>query len=377
MTAGTPREAPRRARAAVLEQLGEPLAIREFDVPAAQPGEFIVAGRFGGVCGTDAHLWRGHLPIPTPLVLGHEGLGVVRELGAGVEVDARGHPLAVGDAVMWASSIACGTCVACRIHREPTLCAHRRTYGVNRPTGEGSGLNGAWAEAIQLRAGTTVVALPPRVDPLAAMSLACAGPTMVHALYERRPVRVGETVVVQGSGPVGLAAAAIAQLAGARRVIVVGGPAHRLDLAAAQGIGDDHVNIVESDDPEAALETVRELTGGHGADLVIECTGVPDAIGQGLRLARRGGSYLVVGQYTDAGNTSINPHHIVHRQLDVIGSWAFTGAHLVQYVDLLPALTARFDLRSLVTTFPLEAATAALDAVTTGTVLKAVLTTGP
>ena len=67
----------------VLERFGEPLAIREFDVPAAGPGELVVGGRYGGICGTDVHLWRGHLPIPVPLVLGHEGLGVVREIGAG------------------------------------------------------------------------------------------------------------------------------------------------------------------------------------------------------------------------------------------------------------------------------------------------------
>jgi threonine dehydrogenase-like Zn-dependent dehydrogenase len=365
----------RRARAVVLERFGAPLAIREFDVPVAGPGELVVAGRFGGVCGTDLHLRLGHLPVPVPLVLGHEGLGVVRDTGEGGTVDAEGRPLAVGDEVMWASSIACGTCVPCRIHREPTLCDNRRTYGVNRPTSDGSGLNGAWAEAIHLRAGTTVVKLPPGTDRRAAMSLACAGPTMIHALYERRPVRLGEVVVVQGSGPVGLAAAALAQLAGAARVVVAGGPASRLDLAAAAGIGDAHVDVVGAGDPAAALDEVRARAGGRGADLVIECTGVPAAVGQGLRLARRGGSYLVVGQYTDAGDTAINPHQIVLRQLDVVGSWAFTGAHLVEYVRLLPALTARFDLAALTTTYPLDEVGAAFEALAAGTVMKAVLAT--
>jgi threonine dehydrogenase-like Zn-dependent dehydrogenase len=359
----------------VLERFGQPLTVQEFDVPSAGPGELVVSGRFGGICGTDLHLQQGHLAIPVPLVLGHEGLGVVREIGPGGSVDAEGRPLAVGDAVMWASSIACGSCVPCRIHREPTLCDNRRTYGVNRPTSEGSGLNGSWAEAIHLRAGTTVVKLAPDTDQLAAMSLACAGPTMIHALYERRPVRVGEVVVVQGSGPVGLAAAAIAQLAGAVRVIIVGGPGKRLELAAAAGIGDAYVNVVEAEDPASALAEVHTLTGGRGADLVIECTGVPAAVGQGLYLARRGGSYLIVGQYTDAGDTSINPHQIVLRQLEVRGSWAFTGAHLVEYVRLLPALSARFNLAVLATTFRLDAVDEAFRSLTDGTVMKAVLAT--
>src|SRR5262249_19167494 len=114
-----------RSRAAVLERFGEPLAIREFDVPPAEPGGLVVACRYGGICGTDLHLQQGHLAIPIPLVLGHEGLGVVHDLGRGMDRDANGAPLQVGDTVMWASSIACGRCVPCRLHREPTLCERR------------------------------------------------------------------------------------------------------------------------------------------------------------------------------------------------------------------------------------------------------------
>jgi threonine dehydrogenase-like Zn-dependent dehydrogenase len=357
------------SRAVVLERFGEPLVIRKFPVPAAPEGGLIVACDFGGVCGTDLHLQQGHLRIPTPLILGHEGLGRVSELGAGTQQDVNGAPLAVGDAVMWASSISCGTCVPCRTHREPTLCVNRQTYGVSRPTTDEPALSGSWAEMIVLRKGTSVVTLPEGVDPLAAMALACAGPTIVHALWERRPIRVGETVVVQGSGPVGLAAAALAQLAGAATVTLLGGPTSRLELAAAAGIGDRHVNVVESDD-QAAI-----LGGLEGADLVIECTGVPQAVAQGLYLPRRGGDYLVVGQYTDAGPVAVNPHQIVYRQLKVIGSWAFTGAHLAEYVRLLPALNSRFDLARLVTIYPMADNMAALDAVGNGKVMKAVLAT--
>jgi threonine dehydrogenase-like Zn-dependent dehydrogenase len=354
------------SKAVVLGEFGKPVELRDYPLPSAPEGGMIVSSRFGGVCGTDLHLRLGHLPVPLPLVLGHEGLGVVHELNA--DRDVHGTRLKPGDQVMWASSIACGRCVPCRLHREPTLCENRRTYGVNRP----DGLWGSWAEHITLEEGTTVVKMPGGIEPLAAMAFACAGPTMVHAMFERRPVRLGETVVVQGSGPVGLAAAALAQLSGAAEVIIVGGTEQRLRAANQAGIGDRHVNVVESPDVDATLAEVVELTGG-GADLVIECAGVPGAVAQGLRLARRGGSYLVVGQYTDSGDTTINPHQIVHRQLDVIGSWAFTGAHLVEYVRLLPALTQRFDLASLVTTYPLADAEKALSDVGGGAVMKAVL----
>jgi threonine dehydrogenase-like Zn-dependent dehydrogenase len=355
----------------VLRRFGEPLLLDEFDVPPVPEAGLVVASTYGGICGTDVHLQRGHLNVPTPLVLGHEGLGVVQELGPQMQRDVNGEPLREGDRVMWASSIACGRCRPCVVHHEPTLCMNRQTYGVNRPTTDEPALSGSWADCIYLRAGTTVVKVGDRIDPLDAMSLACAGPTIMRALLDRRPVVVGEVVVVQGSGPVGLAAAVFAELAGAAEVIVVGGPESRLRRAAELGIGSRHVNIVESADHGATIADVVDITDG-GADLVIECTGVPEAIGEGLRLVRRGGSYLVVGQYTDAGDAMINPHQIVYRNVDVVGSWAFTGGHLVQYVGLLPRLLERFRLGDLVTTYPLEDHATAMHDVANGSVMKAV-----
>lgn len=360
-------------RAVVLEQFGVTPAVRELSLPAARNGDVVIACDYGGVCGTDLHLQQGHLTIPIPQVLGHEGLGRIHELGPEARTDANGQQLSPGDLVMWASSVSCGRCRACRVHREPTLCEARQTCGVNRSTSGTPGLFGSWADHIVVRDGTTIVKVPDAVDPIAAMSFACAGPTMVHALFDRRPVRVGEVVVVQGSGPVGLAAAAIAKCAGADKVILVGGPSQRLKLAARAGIGDHYVNVIDRGDTASTLDHVRELCGG-GADLVIECTGVPSAVREGIEFARRGGSMVIVGQYTDAGDTVFNPHQIVFRQLDMYGSWAFSGAHLVEYLRLLPMLAARFDLQSLVTLFPLEEVGNALSAVASGTVMKAVLT---
>ncbi|MFY1671798.1 zinc-binding dehydrogenase [Plantactinospora sp. WMMB334] len=368
-----PPDAVRTARSVVLTEFGKPLLIREEAVSRPGPGEILVEVGFGGVCGTDAHLWGGKLRIPTPIVLGHEGLGTVTELGSGTLRDANDDMLRVGDTVMWASSISCGRCIPCQRHGEPTLCERRTTYGVNLTADDQPGPSGSWSERMLLRAGTSVVKVPAGIDPHAAMSLACAGPTMVHAVFGRRPVRLGESVVVQGSGPVGLAAALLAQLAGAAQVIVVGGPASRLELAESVGIGDRHVDVIAAGDPASVVAEVRDATGGRGADLVIEASGAPVAVPQGMEMTRRGGDYLVVGQYTDRGDVSLNPHQIVYRQLSIHGSWGFTGAHLVEYVNLLPALTARADLRRLVTVFPMDECQTVLDRVTEGSVLKAVL----
>jgi len=362
---------PTTSTAAVLAAVGEPLELRRIPLAAPRAGDVVVAVEYGGICGTDLHLAEGHLPVPIPLVLGHEGIGVVERSMPGALL-AGGRPVEPGERVMWASSIACGSCWQCRVAREPTLCASRRTYGVNRGLDDPAAPGGAWSERMLLASGTTIVPVPEGVEPLAAMSLACAGPTILHALDERRPVRRGETVVVQGAGPVGIAAAIYAQASGAQRVVLVGGPRQRIELAAQLGVGDDHVPI-DGLDGAGIVQAVLEVVGEGGADLAIECTGVPDAVEQGLRMCRRGGSYLVVGQYTDAGPAPITPHLLVHRQLDVRGSWAFAGVHLERYVASLPGLLRRHDLAALVTAFPLAEINAALAAVAAGDVVKAVV----
>lgn len=207
------------------------------------------------------------------------------------------------------------------------------------------------------------------------IALGCAGPTAVHGLLEVAPVRVGETVVVQGAGPVGLAAAMLAHLSGAGRVIVIGAPASRLERAQRMGVGDEHVDI-ETMTRDERLAYVRAVTDGRGADLVVECTGVPGAVAEGIDLCRHGGRYLVLGQYTDHGPTGFNPHLITRKQLQLLGSWAFSAAHFGRYVRTVPHLVARFDIAQLVEEFPLHRAQDAIDASRAGSVGKAVLAPG-
>ncbi|MDQ6817215.1 MAG: zinc-binding dehydrogenase [Actinomycetota bacterium] len=363
-------------RCAVLEAFGAPVAIREVetddDSGGLEPGAVLAAVEYGGVCGTDLHLQAGRLPIPVPLVLGHEGVGRITALGPRVDQDALGAPLAIGDRIAWASSIACGICFYCRDAQEPTLCENRRIYGITRPLAKPPHLTGSWAERIHLEAGTTVVRLGDDQPSEAVIALGCAGPTVVHGLLHTAPVRPDEHVVVQGAGPVGLAAAMYAHLAGAGQVILVGGPPGRLRLAEDLGVADERLDI-EQLDAGQRLSRVRELAEGRGGDLVVECTGVPAAVSEALDLARPGGRVLVLGQYTDNGPTPLNPHVITRKQLAVLGSWAFSAAHYVEYLRTLPELAQRFSLERLVTQFPLNRAQEAIDAVRAGAVGKAVL----
>lgn len=362
------------ARGAVLHAFNEPLTLEEVPVPDPGPGALVARVEFGGICGTDVHLHHGNLPIPTPVILGHEAVGRVWKLGEGVTTDFNGEPLREGDAITWASNIPCGQCHWCVVEKERTLCENRKVYGINQRFDEGPRLSGGWAEAIYLQPGSAVFKLPSGITPEQAISLGCAGPTTVKGVLETVQIGIGDTVVVQGSGPVGLAAAMYAHLAGAAKVIIVGGPANRLELAREIGVGDHHIDIFTVTDPEERTRLVLAETPQHrGADVVLECTGVPSAVAEGFDVTRPNGQYLVLGQYTDRGTTPINPHVITRKQLKVYGSWAFAEAQFARYVSTLPQLAARFDLSKLVTHYPLEEANQALADMASGAVMKAVL----
>lgn len=368
----------RISRAVVLREFDAPLEITEIEVP--KPGEMsaVVDVEYAGICGTDIHLQNGRLPIPTPVVLGHEAVGRVATLGRGLTHDALGNELRVGDPVSWLNNIACGRCRYCLVEQQPTLCTgSRRIYGINQRADQFPRLSGGWADQIYLQPGTILVKLPEGVEPRDVIPLGCAGPTAAHGVLDEVQIRTGDVVVVQGSGPVGVAAAIYAQLSGAAKVIVVGGPAERLAHTKRLGIGTAHIDVTDGSSPEGRAAQVRaETRGGLGADVVIECAGVPAAVAEGIDLCRPGAQYCILGQYTDHGTTPINPHFITRKQLQIRGSWGFSARHYITYVQSLPRMLQEFDLTSLLTEYPMEAANEAMADVKAGTVMKAVLRPG-
>jgi threonine dehydrogenase-like Zn-dependent dehydrogenase len=362
------------ARGVVLRSFGAPLVLETTPVPDPEPGAVVAEVDLSGVCGTDVHLHHGYLPIPLPLILGHEAVGRVARLGAGVTTDFSGNPLREGDIVAWSSNIPCGRCHWCVVAGERTLCEERKVYGVNQRFDVFPRLSGGWAEAIYLQPGSAIFRLPDDVRPEQVIALGCAGPTAMHGVIDVAGITAGDTVVVQGSGPVGIASAMYAHLAGAARVILLGGPAARLDLAREIGVGDVHIDIFEFPDPAERLRLVLDATPGRrGADVVLECAGVPEAVAEGWEMARRGGTFLALGQYTDRGPTPLNPHVITRKQLRIVGSWGFAEKHYLGHIQAIPRLAERFDLPRLITRYPLEAAELALADMAAGRVMKPVL----
>lgn len=349
------------SRAAVLTQYDAPLELREFPVPETiEPGAALVRVKLAGICGTDVHLWHGQLPIPLPVILGHETVGVIEKIGEGLHEDWSGLPLAAGDRITWSSSINCGECYYCRTKPQPTRCIGRKAYGISYDCRVAPHLFGGYADYIYLRPGTAIFKIPEQLPTEAVVGAGCALVTSLHGV-ERIGVNMGDNVVIQGSGPVGLASLAVAKASGAALTIVLGGPPHRLELARRFG-ADVCIDVAESSVEERKAR-VLELTGGYGADLVLECVGIPVAVTEGLELSRDGGRYLILGHYGNAGTIEFNPHTVTRKQLTIAGSWGFEPRHTQAALKFLARTRDQFPFEQLVAPpFPLERAFEALQA---------------
>lgn len=351
----------RRALASVLSQFKAPLETRRFDLPdRPAPGAALVRTEMAGICGTDVHLWRGELPIQLPVILGHETVGRIEALGEGLRQDWTGQPLRVGDRVTWNSTTSCGACYYCAEKGQPTRCPQRRAYGIGYRCDEAPHFLGGYAEYHYLQPRATIFKIPDDLPTESVIGAGCALVTAIHGV-ERTGIEWRDLVVVQGAGPVGIAALAVAKSAGAARVIVVGGPPSRLETARRFG-ADETIDLTVLPDPRQRLAAIRDLTGGHGADVVLECAGVPTAVVEGLEMCRDGGKYLVLGHYCDAGPVALNPHVITRKQLQVFGSWSSEPRHLKAALQFLADHRERFPFDTMVShRFPVERAGEALE----------------
>jgi L-iditol 2-dehydrogenase len=352
-----------------------PLELRRVPAPRAAPGGAVLEMLASEVCGTDVHLHHGQLAgVPYPIVPGHVSVGRVLETN-GPLADVAGEPIGAGRVVTFYDVFGiCGACWHCLVAKAATRCPHRRVYGIT--TGLADGVLGGWAERIEIRPGVRLVPLPEGLGVLDFMGGGCGLPTGFHAV-ERAGIALGDTVVVQGSGPVGLNAAIFAQLAGAARVLVVGAPRARLEAARRLG-ADDTLDIGEVKDAAERVRWVRERTAGRGADVVIEASGNPRAVVEGLEMLRDAGRYVVVGQYTDAGDVELNPHrHLNRKHATVLGCWGYEYTHLHRSLLMMSRHRERFPWASLVTReYPLAEAGRALADMEALAVVKALVRPG-
>jgi threonine dehydrogenase-like Zn-dependent dehydrogenase len=363
--------------ASVMREPFAPMELRSFDRPRVEPGAVLLKTLGSEVCGTDTHLWKGQLAgVPYPIIPGHVTVGIVEEVGApppaGDRVrDVDGFPVEAGQVVTFLDVYGtCGRCWFCTVGRASTRCPHRKVYGVTMSSDDG--MFGGWSEYVYLRPGVHIVPLPDGLDWRAFLAAGCGMPTALHAMTLGE-VAFGDTVVVQGAGPVGLSAAVLAQLRGAGKVIVVGGPDRRLQ--AARQFGADVVIDIASTTETERLEAIRELTGHRGADVTIEATGVPAAVAEGMRLTRDSGQYVVVGQYTNVGDASFNPHlDLNQKHLAIRGCWGSDVGHVYRSVRVMSRYAPQFPWTELISgEYDLSHTQQALDDVAAQRVVKALI----
>jgi L-iditol 2-dehydrogenase len=358
-------------RAAVLPAPHAPVELWDMEDPPMEPGSVLLETLVSEVCGTDVHLREGRLSgVPYPIIPGHVSVGRVLE-ARGVDRDALGAPLAPGDVVTFYDvDRICGRCYHCAVAGQPNRCPSRRVYGITYSARDG--LLGGWSERIYLRPGVRVLKLPDGLTPDDVIGGGC-GLFTAFATVERSALEMGDVVLVQGAGAVGLSCAAFATLRGAARVILIGAPQDRLSLARA--LGADHVLDVTATTPEGRAEVVRGLTGGHGPDVVLEATGNPAAVPEGLEIVRDGGTYVVAGHYTDGGDATLNPHrHFNRKHVNLRGQWGTDFRHVVRALAVLARHADRLPFAKVIgARYGLAETDRALDDVAAMRVTKAVI----
>jgi L-iditol 2-dehydrogenase len=253
------------------------LELREVAEPSPGPGEVLIEVKACGICGTDVHVLYDRFPYWPPVILGHEFSGLIVEAGPGTGLFKTGDRV-VGEP----HTQACGHCYLCRTGNIQ-ICPMKRSPGW--------GIDGGFAKFLKM---------PERLlhripDNMSYDTAAAVEPTAntVHDVVERARMDAGDFVVVLGPGPIGLLAGLTARAAGARHVVMVGTAAdEEVRLKKARELGFETVINIARDNP---LDAVEALTGGAGADLVVECSGAPAAIASTVDLIRKKGRICVIG----------------------------------------------------------------------------------
>ncbi|MBV8461108.1 MAG: L-threonine 3-dehydrogenase [Candidatus Eremiobacteraeota bacterium] len=339
-------------RALVKEKAGPGLSLKQVPVPRIGPTDVLVNVRKAGICGTDGHIWdwdkwsQGR--VHPPVIVGHEFMGTVAAVGDAVR------NVAVGDRVAAEGHISCGACLLCRTGQE-YICEHVQILGIDR--------DGAFAD---------YVAVPEhniwKLDPAVPDEWAAVFDPLGNAVHTVMTAGVSaKSVVITGVGSIGLMAIPVARAAGAARLIAI--DVNPQKLALAKTLGADEVFDART---PGLRETVYALTGGHGADVLLEMSGSGAAINQGLSMVRNGGRAALLGLPSD--NVSMNlAENIIFKGLTVLG---INGRKMFETWYQMQALVTagRVDLSPIIThVVPLERYAEAFELLKSGQAVKIVI----
>lgn len=379
-------------RAAVMTGPGA-LEVHQYPYPQAGPGESVVRVLAVGICGTDKHTYRGETSqyagtahareILYPIIPGHEIVAVVDDpKSQGLERDSEGVALASGDRIIVAPDVACGHCYFCRGSFPYYYCEGLQDYGNSMSCDQPPHLLGGWAEHMYLLRGTKVFRVPNSL------------PTEVAALTEEMAVTHGldtarcvaalrggdvfaENVVVLGVGPLGMCYCVKAQALGTGSLIAIDISANRLQ-AAREFLGASLTLDASRLSQAERREAVYEATSGRGADVVVDCTGQMDSIGEAVDLVRQGGVVVEAGAFVELGGSAgFHPAAVCTKEVAVLGVGGERAEHYSGALRLLERISERLRLANLIShRFPLVAAKEAIETATRTSSLKVLITPG-
>jgi len=358
------------ARAVILENFNQPLVIKTFPIPALKEGEVLVKVEAAGICGSDVHMWEGRDPrTRLPMILGHEGVGKIVEL-RGEKKDIYGTSLKIGDKILWNRSITCGHCYYCKVKRQPFLCPGRWVYGIHTTSSQPPYLTGNYAEYLLLVAETDLFKIETNVNLEIFVPASCSGATAAHA-FDLSEMGSGDSILVQGVGPLGIFGVAFASSHGASQIIVIGGTEERLKMA--RFFGATHSLNRHKLSQKERKEAVSELTHGRGVDVAFETAGEPDALKECISLIRPGGSCITAGFGEPHGTVELDCFHDLNRKhLRLQGIWTSDVKHTHMALQLI--LSRLNDFQKLIThRFSLDQANEAIRAMKNKEAVKAVL----
>jgi threonine dehydrogenase-like Zn-dependent dehydrogenase len=330
---------------------------RRFPVPEPEAGAVVMRVRLSGICGTDKHTFRGETDqyagtpharrIAYPLICGHENVGVVEATGGEV-IAADGTALRPGDRIVPGANVACGRCWYCRTGKPYYLCEQLEDYGNSLNVSRPPSLFGGWAELMYLLPGTPLFRVPADLpDELAVLTEVMAVTHGVESARQLSGVDFGESVVVYGVGPLGLCHLIKSRLLGCGRLVAIDRLGSRLETAGALG-ATLTLDASLLDDDELVAR-VNEHTQ-HGADVVHDCSGVPQTFVNALRMTRPGGVVVESGAFVDLGPVEVNPNRdFCTRNVSVLGIGGEKASSYAPALELLSRNRDRLPVDLLVT----------------------------
>lgn len=342
-------------RAALFFEPGKPFEITELPIPDPKPGGLTLRITRANICGSELHIWRGdgrlgQISTPQGRILGHEATGVVHALGAGVSHDWAGHPIAEGDRIAYQYFQPCGRCRSCTRGASE---ACRTSFSIQRGSlREWPYTRGSFADFLYLHPNQAFFKVPDNVSDTMVVSANCALAQIVMGL-DRVNVELGDRVVVQGCGGLGVYACAVAKERGAETVIAIDRIDERLKLAKQMG-ADHLIDMNGLPDAKQRIDAVMHLTEGWGADVVVEVVGYANVINEGLAMLAPAGRYLEMGTFYTGTAFECDPGRLVGKNLRLEAVGSYSAISLQRSIEFLSRNADRLPLDEIVVDYPLE-----------------------